>query len=60
MAGQKSNKNRKYNRNRVKCKIYRDRNKKLRNKIRKLRRHLKKFSTDMQALSALSRHEGKK
>jgi len=54
-TGKKSGKNRgrKYDRNRVKCKLYRERGRRERNKIRKLRRHLKRQPEDHQAVEVL-------
>ena len=51
MAGQSGGKNnRKYGRNSAFCKMYKDRGTREINKKRKMRRHLKRFPEDTQAI----------
>jgi len=49
----KSGGSRKFGRNLIKCSIYKSRGVRLRNKIRKLKKYLKKHPTDRQAQNRL-------
>ena len=53
MAGQKGNKNRKYGRNRKWCEMYRLLGRRLSNKIKKLKRHIKRHPEDGCAVKTL-------
>lgn len=55
MAGQSGNKNKKYGRNKAKCLRYTNNNTRVKNKLRKMMRHLKQFPKDLQTLSAHSK-----
>ena len=46
----KGNKNRKYGRNKMSCKVYKDRGVREANKKRKMKRHIKRFPKDEQAI----------
>ncbi len=54
----KGNKNRKYGRARIGCERYRRENRREKNKVRKLRRHLKNQPGDRAALAALKKLKG--
>ena len=49
------NKGRKIGRNAKYCEVYRQLNTRLKNKLKKIRRHIKKFPEDRLAASALQR-----
>lgn len=46
-------KNKKYGRNKIWCQTYRTREVRAKNRVRKLRRHIKNFPADVQAVAAL-------
>ena len=48
-SGKKSGGAKKIGRNGARCKVYRDRGVREKNKARKIRRHLKRFPNDLQA-----------
>ncbi len=50
-------KNRAHGRNKLKCLIYRTSHRKEKSHVRRLRRHLRKFSGDRVAVAALERYE---
>lgn len=49
MSKLKSGGKKKIGRNGAMCKIYRDRNVRMRNKVKKVARHIKRFPADLQA-----------
>ena len=51
----KSGGNRKIGRNKVKCAKYRAENRRIKNKIRKITKHLTKFSNDLQSVRYLAK-----
>lgn len=57
MANQVSKKSRKAGRNAVACKAYRDSNRRERNKIVRLKKHLIRFPDDVGAVAAIKRCE---
>jgi hypothetical protein len=50
-----SKKNRKYGRNKKQCEVYRNENKREKNKVKRLLRHLKKYPSDVATISHLER-----
>jgi hypothetical protein len=53
MAAKQSKKQRKWDRNRLFCQGYRNRNQREKNKVRRITRHLKKFPNDRVATRAV-------
>ncbi len=49
MADKKQGKNKKYGNNKVWCQVYRAQGTRERNKIRKIKRHLRRFTNDRQS-----------
>lgn len=55
VARKTGKKNRKHGRNKIGCKAYLSSARREHNKVRRLRRHLKKFPTDQSAIEAVAR-----